>query len=187
MDPTPNHLLHTPTGISMRELERDSTSDTPPCRRLAIVGQGRLGNALAGALAAAGYEVDGPTGRGSDAAGADAVLLCVPDGEIGRAAAHIAPGPVVGHCSGATGLGVLAPHEAFSLHPLMTVTSEGSEFAGAGAAIAGSTPRALTLARELAGALRMQPVEIAEDDRATYHAAASVASNFLITLEAAAE
>jgi predicted short-subunit dehydrogenase-like oxidoreductase (DUF2520 family) len=33
----------------------------------------------------------------------------------------------------------------------------------------------------------MQSVEIAEPDRATYHAAASVASNFLVTLEAAAE
>ena len=171
----------------MRELERDSTSDTLPCRRLAIVGQGRLGHALAGALVAAGYEVAGPTSRGSDGAGADAVLLCVPDGEIARAATQIAPGRLVGHCSGATGLDALAPHEAFSLHPLMTVTSEGADFAGAGAAIAGSTPRALALARELADALHMRPVEIAEADRATYHAAASVASNFLITLEAAAE
>ncbi len=111
----------------------------------------------------------------------------MPDAEIAPAAAHITPGPVVGHCSGATGLGVLAPHEAFSLHPLMTVTGEGADFAGAGAAIAGSTPRALALAAELARALGMRPVEIAEEDRAAYHAAASIASNFLITLEAAAE
>ena len=33
----------------------------------------------------------------------------------------------------------------------------------------------------------MRPVEIADEDRAAYHAAASIASNFLITLEAAAE
>ena len=33
----------------------------------------------------------------------------------------------------------------------------------------------------------MRPVEIADDDRAAYHAAASIASNFLVTLEAAAE
>ena len=69
----------------------------------------------------------------------------------------------------------------------MTVTADGADFAGAGAAIAGSTPRAVALARELAGALGMRPVEIAEPDRAAYHAAASIASNFLITLEAAAE
>jgi predicted short-subunit dehydrogenase-like oxidoreductase (DUF2520 family) len=33
----------------------------------------------------------------------------------------------------------------------------------------------------------MRPVEIADKDRAAYHAAASIASNFLITLEATAE
>ncbi len=146
-----------------------------------------MGSALAAALTTAGYEVAGPLGRGADGRRADAVLLCVPDSEIARAASHIEPGPIVGHCSGATGLGLLAPHEAFSLHPLMTVTAEGADFVGAGAAIAGNTPRALALAAELAQALRMRPVEIAEEDRAAYHAAASVASNFLITLEAAAE
>ncbi len=171
----------------MRELERNSTSDTLSCRRLALVGRGRVGSALAVALKQAGYEVEGPLGRGADGAGADYVLLCVPDGEIAHAAAQIALGRLVGHCSGATGLGPLAPHEAFSLHPLMTVTAEGADFAGAGAAIAGSTPRALALAASLARALKMWPVEIAESDRATYHAAASIASNFLITLEAAAE
>jgi predicted short-subunit dehydrogenase-like oxidoreductase (DUF2520 family) len=171
----------------MRELERDSTSDTPSCRRLTIVGPGRVGHALADGLRGAGYAVAGPLGRGADGAGADCVLLCVPDGEIARAAASVLPGPLVGHCSGATGLRPLAPHEAFSLHPLMTVTPEGAHFAGAGAAIAGSTPRAVGLATELAHALNMRPVEVAEPDRATYHAAASVASNFLITLEAAAE
>ncbi len=171
----------------MRELERDSSSDAPSCRRLAVVGRGRLGTALARALRAGGYDVVGPLGRGADGEGADAVLLCVPDAEIGAAAALIAPGPLVGHCSGATSLDALAPHEAFSLHPLMTVTADGAGFAGAGAAIAGSTPRALRVASGLATSLGMQPVEIAEHDRPAYHAAASIASNFLITLEAAAE
>ncbi len=113
--------------------------------------------------------------------------MCVPDAEIAHAAAALAGGALVGHCSGATGLDVLAPHEAFSLHPLMTVTEDGAHFAGAGAAVAGSTPRALALARRLAGALGMSAVPVAEQDRVAYHAAASVASNFLITLEAAAE
>jgi predicted short-subunit dehydrogenase-like oxidoreductase (DUF2520 family) len=171
----------------MRELERDLPSDTPSCRRLTIVGRGRVGSALAGALERAGYEVEGPLGRGANADGADAVLLCVPDGEVAAAAAHVVLGPLVGHCSGATGLEPLAPHEAFSLHPLMTVTAEGADFAGAGAAVAGSTRRAVKLATELALALNMLPVEIAEADRPAYHAAASIASNFLITLEAAAE
>jgi predicted short-subunit dehydrogenase-like oxidoreductase (DUF2520 family) len=170
----------------MRELERDP-SDDPSCCSLAIVGQGRLGNALAAALQDAGRLVEGPLGHGADARGADAVLLCVPDDQISSAASLIASGRLVGHSSGATGLDALAPHEAFSLHPLMTVTADGAHFAGAGAAIAGTTPHALGFARSLAETLGMKPVEIGEADRAAYHAAASIASNFLVTLEAAAE
>ncbi len=171
----------------MRELERELSPDTSARVRLAIVGRGRVGGALAGALKQAGYEVSGPLGRGADGLGADAVLLCVPDAEIASAASRVVPGPLVGHCSGATGLAELAPHEGFSLHPLMNVTSEGADFAGAGAAIAGTTPRALGFAGELASALAMRAIEVAEHDRAAYHAAASIASNFLVTLEAAAE
>lgn len=172
----------------MRELERESSSDTPCCKpAIAIVGRGRLGSALARALADAGYSVLGPLGRGADGIDADAVLLCVPDHEIASAARAIAPGRLVGHCSGATTLTPLRPHESFSLHPLMTVTRTGARFSGAGAAIAGSTPRAMALATQLAAALGMEPVVVRDEDRAAYHAAASIASNFLITLEAAAE
>ena len=69
----------------------------------------------------------------------------------------------------------------------MTVTAEGAAFAGAGAAIAASTPRALAVAAELARTIGLHAVEIADEDRPAYHAAASIASNFLITLEGAAE
>jgi predicted short-subunit dehydrogenase-like oxidoreductase (DUF2520 family) len=132
-------------------------------------------------------QVDGPLGRGADGGGADLVLLCVPDAEIAAAAAHIAPGRLVGHCSGATTLAPLAGHEAFSLHPLMTVPDQGADFAGATAAIGGSSPAALEAARDLAARLGMRPVEVADADRAAYHAAASVASNYLVALEGAAE
>ncbi len=186
-DGLPQNPQPPPTGISqVRELDRKPSEDSS-CRPLAVVGQGRLGNALAVALHERGYPLMGPLGRGADAAGADAVLLCVPDAEIPSAAAHIGLGPLVGHCSGASGLAVLAPHEAFSLHPLMTVTGEGAMLAGAGAAIAGNTGRALDFARELAEALGMRPFKLDERDRSAYHAAASVASNFLVTLEASAE
>ncbi len=171
----------------MRELERDSSSDTCPGKRVAIVGRGRLGSTVATRLEDAGYDVLGPLGRGANGAEADAVLLCVPDGEIAGAASLIAPGRLVGHCSGATGLAVLAPHEAFSVHPLMSVTAQGADFRGAGAAIAAGSAPALRFAEELARALGLRPVEIAEGDRPAYHAAASIASNFLITLETAAE
>jgi predicted short-subunit dehydrogenase-like oxidoreductase (DUF2520 family) len=171
----------------MRELERVPPLHPRATLRLAVVGRGRLGAALAPALRTAGVDVEGPLGRGTDPAGVDAVLLCVPDAEIAAAAAAISPGPLVGHCSGAAGLERLAPHEAFSLHPLMTVTARGADFRGAGAAIAGSTRRALDLAENLATALGMRPVHVRDVDRAAYHAAASMASNFLVTLEAAAE
>src|SRR3954462_11004935 len=110
----------------MREL------DSSP---LAIVGAGRLGTALAAALRSAGVPVDGPLGRGVEGSGpAGAVLLCVPEAEIAAAAAAVAPGWLVGHCSGATGLAPHAPHEAFSLHPLMTAPAGAGPgiFAGAG-------------------------------------------------------
>jgi predicted short-subunit dehydrogenase-like oxidoreductase (DUF2520 family) len=159
---------------------------TPPVPgRIAVIGAGRLGSALAAALRPVADVRVG--GRGDDGEGAELVLLCVPDAEIAAAAAAVAPGPLVGHCSGATGLEVLAPHEALGLHPLMTVTPEGATFAGAGAAIAGTTPRALATARALAGALGLRPLVLADADRTAYHAAASIASNFLVTLEAWAE
>jgi predicted short-subunit dehydrogenase-like oxidoreductase (DUF2520 family) len=158
---------------------------------IAIVGRGRMGTALAAALRARGHSVTGPHGRGplDDPAAPDLVLLCVPDGEIAAAAAAVAPrdGMVVGHCSGATGLDVLAPHEALSVHPLMTVTGQGADFTGAGCAVAGSTDRAQSTAHALASSLGMRPFAVADRDRAAYHAAASIASNFLLALQAAAE
>jgi predicted short-subunit dehydrogenase-like oxidoreductase (DUF2520 family) len=171
----------------MRELDRIPTPH-PLLSACAIVGAGRLGTALARALRDAGLAVDGPLGRGADPRGADAVLLCVPDAEIPAAAAAVTPGVPVGHCSGATGLDALAGHEAFGLHPLMTVPAESEPaFAGAGCAVAGSTPHALGVARELAGRLGMRATVVADEDRAAYHAAASIASNFLVALEGAAE
>jgi predicted short-subunit dehydrogenase-like oxidoreductase (DUF2520 family) len=142
----------------MRELERDSSTETPACTRVAIVGAGRLGRAIAGALAGAPrYELTGPLGREAAPVGVDVVLLCVPDAEIAVASALIPVGPAVGHCSGASGLELLDPHEMrFSIHPLMTVTADGARFAGAGAAVAGSCPRAVELACDLARALRMR-------------------------------
>jgi predicted short-subunit dehydrogenase-like oxidoreductase (DUF2520 family) len=179
----------------MRELERhpqpSRAHDLITLERVAILGNGRVGNALATALREAGVEVAGPLGRGRAPGEADAVLLCVPDGEIAAAAQIVPDGVAVGHCSGATGLDVLAggARDAFSLHPLMTVTAdtEATAFAGAGAAVAGSSPAMLDLARALAQRLGMRPIEIAPGDRTAYHAAASIASNFLVTLEAAAE
>jgi predicted short-subunit dehydrogenase-like oxidoreductase (DUF2520 family) len=176
-----------PSRYLVRELDRNPSQ--PPPLRCAVIGAGRLGRALAAGLLSAGLSVDGPLGRGADPH-ADVVLLTVPDDELANAAGALTPlkAQFVGHCSGATTLAPLAGHNAFSLHPLMTVPEgAAAPFAGAGAAIAGSTPAALAVAEALATALAMRPVHVADEDRAAYHAAASIAANFLVTLEGAAE
>ena len=152
-------------------------------QRWAVVGGGRLGTSLTAALP----DLEGPFGRGFDGHGYEVVILAVPDRAIGDAAMAVEKGCLVGHCSGATGLDVLAPHECFGIHPLMTFSGSSAAFDGASAAIAGSTRRALGIARRLAERLRMQAFELADADRAAYHAAASIASNFLVTIEDAAE
>ena len=106
------------------------------------------------------------------------------------AAADPATAQLVGHCSGATGLDVLGDREGFSLHPLMTVPERRRagvrrrRLRGGGH----DRPRARR-SRAGAGAARSAcaAVEVADEDRAAYHAAASIAANFLVTLEGAAE
>lgn len=154
---------------------------------IAIVGRGRLGRALAAALAETGAAVRGPLGRGKPVGAADLVLLCVPEPELAAASAAVPAGPLVGHCSASALLDLLAPHERFVAHPLMTVTLGGARFTGAACAIDGSSPRALSAARALAQTLGMRPIHVTPEHRALYHAAASMASNFLVTLEGAAE
>ncbi len=117
---------------------------------------------------------------------ADVALLCVPDAAI-PAVAFVARPHVrlVGHVSGATALDDVD----FSIHPLQTFT--GSEtpdvFHGIGAAIAGRTDEALAIADHLARALGARPFTVDDAHRASYHAAASFASNFVLTLLDAAE
>jgi predicted short-subunit dehydrogenase-like oxidoreductase (DUF2520 family) len=160
--------------------------------RVSVVGDGRLGRALARALRAAGIDVTGPTGRDEPVTPADAVLLCVPDSEIAAAAGAVSGcAPLVGHTSGATALAALAASgaAAFGLHPLQTFTGDEApeRFRGAGCAVAGADTRALEFATALAVALGMQPFPVEDAARPAYHAAASIASNFLVTLMAAAE
>ena len=179
----------------MRELDRtaapeiSSAAPQQPVASVGVVGRGRAGRALSAALRDAGYQVDGPAGRGEVPRG-EAILLCVPDGEIASAAAAVAGAArFVGHTSGATPLSALdgAGAEAFGLHPLQTITGAGADQRGCGAAVAGSSPAALALAKALAGRLGMTPFEVRDDQRAAYHAAASIASNYLVALEWAAE
>ncbi|WP_308492764.1 DUF2520 domain-containing protein [Microbacterium terrisoli] len=154
--------------------------------QVTVIGAGRVGPVFARALRMAGVTTHGPLRRGEHIPLADVALLCVPDREI-RDAAAAATGRAhyLGHTSGATPL-----HDVdLGVHPLQTFTGEEDETAlrGIGAAIAGRTTDAEDVARRLAETLGMRPFVLADADRAAYHAAASVASNFLLTLEAAAE
>ncbi len=185
----------------MRELERDppitESATEAPLPALAIVGAGRVGSTLAAAAARTEIEVR-LAGR-HDALAAyrasRAALLCVPDEAIADAAVVAAeavpPLELVGHASGATTLEALAPASAagaatFSLHPLQTVPDPGADLTGSPCAISGSSAEALGFARALALRLGMTPFAVAERDRALYHAAACIASNFLVALEESA-
>jgi predicted short-subunit dehydrogenase-like oxidoreductase (DUF2520 family) len=166
----------------MRGLDPKSPHTLPACT---VVGAGRLGTVLAAALS------EQPALRRGEAipATAEVVLLTVPDGKIAEAARAVPEGPLLGHCSGATGLEVFESREAFSLHPLMSVpTGSAAEvLRGAGAAVDGTSERALRVAQTLAEHLGMVATHVAAEDRAAYHAAGAIASNFLVALEACAE
>lgn len=162
-------------------------------RTVRIVGGGRAGGALARALADSdGWDVVQVLGRGDDVAraaeGVDVVVIATPDAEIAGVAAAIEPGPaVVLHLAGSLGLDVLVPHERpAALHPLVALPDaevgarrlrSGATFAVAGDPLAG----------EMAVALGGRTVEVADEHRAAYHAAACIASNHLVALLAQAE
>jgi predicted short-subunit dehydrogenase-like oxidoreductase (DUF2520 family) len=142
-----------------------------------IIGAGRVGSAVAGRLRQRGVPISEN--------GAEIVLVCVPDGAIGEVARAIEPGPWIGHVSGATPLSELDPHRRrFSLHPLQTFTrARGPEqLDGAYAAVTAETEEARAVAVELAETLGLRPFELADDERALYHAGAAIASNYLVTL-----
>ena len=141
-----------------------------------VIGAGRAGSAIAARLRERGVAV------GVDG---ELRLLCVPDRAIAEAAAAIEPGPWVAHVSGGTPLAALDPHERrFTMHPLQTLTTtRGPEqLDGAWAAVSAETADARERGRWLAETLGLRPFDLADDRRALYHAGASIASNYLVTL-----
>jgi predicted short-subunit dehydrogenase-like oxidoreductase (DUF2520 family) len=181
----------------MRELEREINDTQGAAAPLAIVGPGRVGRSLAGAAERAGIEV-ALGGRGetiASAVGAEIALLTVPDEEIVGACesiiAAVPPVRFVGHTSGATGLDALSAAarrgaSTFSIHPLQTVPDGETDLTGAPCAISGGDDDALRLATRLAERLGMRPFSVTEEQRTAYHAAACIASNFLVALEESA-
>jgi predicted short-subunit dehydrogenase-like oxidoreductase (DUF2520 family) len=146
-----------------------------------VIGAGRVGSAVSARLRERGLQ------ERDD--GAELVVLCVPDAAIADAAAAIEPGPWVAHVSGATPLAALAPHHRrFGLHPLQTFTrSRGPEqLDGAYAAVTAESAEAREIGFWLARTLGLEPFDLADEARPLYHAAAAIASNYLVTLYRAA-
>jgi predicted short-subunit dehydrogenase-like oxidoreductase (DUF2520 family) len=153
-----------------------------------FIGPGRAGTSLAVALSAHGWDVAGFLGRGDElvdaARGVDVLVIATPDDAIAGVAAAVAPSDTttVVHLSGSLGLDALVPHSLrATLHPLVplpnaavgtTRLSSGVTFAVSG------EPVARAMARSLGGRV----VEVAEADRAAYHAAACIAANHVVAL-----
>jgi predicted short-subunit dehydrogenase-like oxidoreductase (DUF2520 family) len=153
-----------------------------------IIGPGRAGTSLAAALAARGWVFAGFLGRGDDlscaARGVDVLVLATPDDTIAEVAAAVEPVPTttVVHLSGSLGLEALAPHpRRAGLHPLVPLpngTVGAARLAsGVTFAVAGD-PFVRAIVESLGGRV----VEIADGDRAAYHAAACIAANHVVAL-----
>jgi len=153
-----------------------------------IIGPGRAGTSFAAALAAQGWDVVGYLGRHDDltaaARGVDILVIATPDDAVALTAAAVAPeaGTTVLHLSGSLGLDVLAPHpRRAALHPLVPLPNAavGATRLASGVTFAVSgDPVARLLALSLGGRV----VEVADADRAAYHAAACIAANHVVAL-----
>lgn len=154
---------------------------------LRVIGPGRAGAALSLAAAQAGWTVRQPIRRGEPvgraASDCDLLVIATPDAAIAEVAAAVAPGPaVVAHLAGSLGLEVLEVHERrAAVHPLVSLSDAESGArrlrSGVTFAVAGDE-----LARRLVGDLGGTAIEVADEHRAAYHAAACIASNHLVAL-----
>jgi len=153
-----------------------------------IIGPGRAGTSLAAALSARGWAFAGFLGRHDDLSGAargvDVLVIATPDDTIADVAALVRPvdGTTVVHLSGSLGLDVLAPHPVrAAVHPLVPLPNGevGADRLGSGVtfAVAGAPA-----AREIVESLGGRTVEVADGDRAAYHAAACIAANHVVAL-----
>jgi predicted short-subunit dehydrogenase-like oxidoreductase (DUF2520 family) len=191
-------------------------STSRPARlRVGVVGAGRVGAALGAALSRAGHPVVAASGVSAASLRraerllpgvpimapdevvetADFVLLAVPDDALRPLVAGMAStgawreGQLVGHTSGAHGIGVLDPAAArgvlpLALHPVMTFTGRAEDVDRVEGATFGVTapdelrPVAESLVVEMGG----EPVWVPERARPLYHAALTIGANHLVTL-----
>ena len=167
----------------MRELDPKSP---PPPSACAVVGAGRLGTVLAAALSE-----HAPLRRGEPLPpGTEVVLLCVPDGQIAAAAAAIPPGPLRRPLLRRDGArGARRPRGLLAAPADVRAHGQRAERAARRRArpwTATATARSRQRSA-LAEALGLRATRVEPEDRVAYHAAAAIAANFLVALEACAE
>lgn len=187
----------------------------PARLKVGIISAGRVGTALGVALERADHVVvacsaishasrqraqrrlpDTPVVSPPDvAAGAELLLLAVPDGELAglvsglAATSAVRPGTIVAHTSGANGVGVLAPLTPhcipLALHPAMTFTGSDEDIARLPDACFGVTAAddvGYAIGQSLVLEMGGEPFRVREDTRVLYHAALAHAGNHLVTV-----
>ena len=172
--------------------------------RVFVVGAGRAGRGLARAFRVSGIDVVGLHGRReertpdavtagtlpSDLRKATAIIVAVRDAQLDEALGEIAAAETdrraaVLHASGSAepkGLGALraAGHPCGTFHPLVPIADPARAaelFKGAWIGVDGDAP-AIATADRLAGRLGAHTLRIPPGEKARYHAAAVLASNF---------
>lgn len=130
------------------------------------------------------------------AAGAELLLLAVPDSELAGLVAGLAatsavrPGTIVVHTSGAHGVSVLAPLTEqgcipLAIHPAMTFTGADEDIARLPDTCFGVTAAddiGCAIGQSLVLEMGGEPFYVREDARVLYHAALAHASNHLVTV-----
>lgn len=180
--------------------------------RIAVLGLGRLGSCLVRALAAAGVTQIAIASRkraaaetlaarigarvhvvdaSQIAAAADVVFLAVPDAAVRDAcdALPLTATQAVVHLSGALGLDSLQSAAVRgALHPLQAFPADApaARFHGIYVGVEASDDALRAQLEAIAHALGATPFSLAGVDRPAYHAAAVLASNFVVALHAAA-
>lgn len=201
----------------------EATGPLAALGRISLIGVGAVGSALAVALDARGAQIVALASRHPDRArlvakalsshppvtsperalaGADLVLLAVPDDAIAEVAASLPwrAGQAAIHLSGARGLDALDTVTArgaqvAAIHPLMTFpagvavpspSEQLARMAGCVWALEASAPALAATLETLIASLGGSVVRLRAEDRVPYHIAAVLSSNYVTTLLAAA-
>lgn len=181
--------------------------------KVGIIGGGRVGSRLAASLREAGVLVGVTAASEQHSAqlaqqfgvpatdnaklwqAADVLLLTVPDRLIGTVAEELAQSvtpaaKVVLHVSGSVGLEPLAPLAQLgahvgSLHPLQSFAGGNTKLAGVYMALDGDS-EAQDAGKKLVELFGGKAFSVPAEERAAYHAAACICSNYTVAVEAMA-